>query len=52
MQPTEERKKKKDGQKLPLKSNSGSLHVVLFTEILLSYELWKLKTPFGCFQFS
>ena len=51
-QPNEERKKKRDGQKLWLKSDSGSLHVVLFTEMSLSYELWKLKTAFGCFQFS
>ena len=46
-----EKKKKKDGQKLQLKSNSGSLHVVLFTEIPLSYELWKLKTAKMCFHF-
>ena len=44
-------KKKKDGQKLRLKFDSGSLHVVLFMEIPLNYELWKLKTAFGCFQF-
>ena len=45
------KKRKKDGQKLRLKSNNGSLHVVLFTEMLLSYELWKLKTAKMCFQF-
>ena len=43
------KKRKKDGQKLRLKSNNGSLHVVLFTEMLLSYELWKLKTAKMCF---
>ena len=52
-EPSEEKKKeKRDGQKLRLKSDSGSLHVVLFTEIPLSYELWKLKTAKMCFQFS
>ena len=45
----EKKKKKKDGQKLRLKANSGSLYVVLFTEISLSYELWKLKTAKICF---
>ena len=48
--PSEERKKK-DGQKLRLKSDSGSLHIELFTEIPLSYELWKLKIDKMCFQF-
>ena len=43
------KKKKKDGQKLRLKSNSGSLHVVLFMEIPLNYELWKLKIAKMCF---
>ena len=43
--------KKKDGQKLRLKFDSGSLHVVLFTEMPLSYKLWKLKTAKMCFQF-
>ena len=43
------KKKKKDGQKLRLKYDSGSLHVVLFTEMPLSYELWKLKTAKMCF---
>ena len=47
----ERKKKEKDGQKLWLKSDSGSLHVVLFTKMLLSYELWKLKTAKMCFQF-
>ena len=27
------------------------LHVCLITKMPLSYELWKLKTHFGCFQF-
>ena len=44
-------KKKRDGQKLQLKSDSESLHVMLFTEMPLSYELWKLKTAKMCFQF-
>ena len=44
-------KKKRDGQKLRLKSDSESLHVMLFTEMPLSYELWKLKTAKMCFQF-
>ena len=48
--PSEERKKK-DGQKLRLKSDSGSLHVVLFMEMPLNYKLWKLKTAKMCFQF-
>ena len=30
----------------------GSVHVVLFTEMPLSYELWKLKTVKMCFHFS
>ena len=47
MQPSEERKKK--GQKLWLKSDNGSHHVVLFTKMPLSYELWKLKTVKMCF---
>ena len=34
-----EKKKKRDGQKLWLKFDSGSLYVVLFTEMPLSYEL-------------
>ena len=33
------------------KSDSGSLHIVLFTEMSLSYELWKLKIDKMCFQF-
>ena len=45
------KEKKKDGQKLRLKSDSGSLHVVLFMEMPLNYELWKLKTAKMCFQF-
>ena len=48
---SEKKKKKKDGQKLRLKSDSGSLHVMLFMEIPLSYELWKQKTTKMCFQF-
>ena len=35
----ERKKKEKDGQKLWLKADSGSLHVVLFMEMLLSYKL-------------
>ena len=38
------KEKKKDGQKLRLKSDSRSLNVVLFTKMPLIYELWKLKT--------
>ena len=49
--PVKKEGKKRDGQKLQLKSNSGSLHVVLFIEMPLSYELWKLKTAKMCFQF-
>ena len=47
--PVKKEKKKKDGQKLRLKSDSRSLHVVLFTEMPLSYELWKLKTTKMCY---
>ena len=43
--------KKKNGQKLRLKADNGSLHVVLFTEMSLSYKLWKLKITKMCFQF-
>ena len=43
-----EGKKKKDGQKLWLKADHGSLHVVLVTEMSLNYELWKLKTAKMC----
>ena len=32
-------------------TDSASLPVVLFTEMPLSYELWKLKTAKMCFQF-
>ena len=44
-----EGKKKKDGQKLRLKFDSGSLHVVLFTEMpVMSYGNWKqLKCVFS-----
>ena len=38
------KKEKKNGQKLRLKFDSRSLHVVLFTKMSLSYELWKQKT--------
>ena len=48
--PNEERKKKK-WSKVAAVTESGSLHVVLFTEMSLSYELWKLKTAKMCFQF-
>ena len=37
--PVKKERKKKDGQKLRLKADNGSLHVVLFTEMSLSYEL-------------
>ena len=30
---------------------NGGHHVNIFTEVLLSYELWKLKTAKMCFQF-
>ena len=43
--------KKKNGQKLRLKADNGSLHVVLFMKMSLNYELWKLKTVKMCFQF-
>ena len=43
----EKKKKKRDCQKLRLKSDSGSLHVVLFTEMLLSYELRKCHVVFS-----
>ena len=49
--PVKKEGKKRDGQKLQLKSNSGSLHVVLFIEMPLSYELCKLKIAKMCFQF-
>ena len=45
------KEKKKMVKKLRLKSDNGSLHVVLFTEMPLSYELWKLKTAKMCFLF-
>ena len=47
----EKEKKKRYGQKLRLKADSGSFYVVLFMEMSLSYELWKLKTAKICFQF-
>ena len=37
------KKKERDGQKLQLKSDSGFLHVMLFSKMSLSYELWKLS---------
>ena len=46
-QPRKKKKKSKGGQKLRL----WVPHVCLFTEMPLSYELWKLKTAFCCFQF-
>ena len=33
------------------KSDSGSLYVVLFTKMSLSYKLWKLKIAKMCFWF-
>ena len=47
----EKKKKKRDGQKLRLKADSGSFYVVLFMKMPLSYELWKLKIVKMCFQF-
>ena len=47
----EKEKKKRYGQKLRLKADSGSFYIVLFMEMSLSYELWKLKTAKICFQF-
>ena len=42
-------KKKKRWSKVATESDSGSLHVVLFTEMPLKTELWKLKTSKMCF---
>ena len=42
---------KKKSQKVVKICSYESLHVCLFTEMLLSYELWKLKTAKMCFQF-
>ena len=47
----ERKKKKKRWSQVASMIENGSLHVVLFTEMLLSYELWKLKTVKMCFQF-
>ena len=46
-----EKKKKKRWSKVAVEYDSGSLHVVLFTEMPLKTELWKLKTVKMCFQF-
>ena len=52
IEPSEERKKKKKRwSKVAVEYDSGSLHVVLFTEMPLKTELWKLKTVKMCFQF-
>ena len=45
------RKKKKRWSKVAAKYDSKSLHVVLFTEMPLKTELWKLKIAKMCFQF-
>ena len=45
------RKEKKKSQKVVKSCGCRSLHVCLFTKMPLSYELWKLKTAFSCFQF-
>ena len=52
-QPTQEKEKKKkvkNGQKLWLVMFAG-LSCVFNYKMLLSYELWKLKTAKSCFQF-
>ena len=46
------KKKKKRWSKVAAVTDNESFHVVLFTEMSLSYELWKLKTAKICFQFS
>ena len=48
--------RKKEKEKLNVVKSCGwfclrVLHVCLITKMPLSYELWKLKTAFGCFQF-
>ena len=48
VQPTQEKKKVKRWSKIV----TVSPYVCLITILSLSYELWKLKTTFDCFQFS
>ena len=43
------KERKKRWSKVAAESDSESLHVVLFTEMPLSYELWKLKIIKMCF---
>ena len=43
------KERKKRWSKVAAESDSRSLHVVLFTEMPLSYKLWKLKTIKMCF---
>ena len=52
-EPSEERKKekKKRGSKVAVESDSRTRYVMLFTEMSLKTELWKLKTSKMCFQF-
>ena len=45
------KKKKERWSKVAAVTDNESFHVVLFTEMSLSYELWKLKTVKMCFQF-
>ena len=46
-----EKKRKKRGLKVAAESDSGTRYVILFMEMLLKTELWKLKTHFMYFQF-
>ena len=48
---TEPRRRKKKNKSKVKKCGCGFLHMCLITKILLSYELWKLKTVKMCFQF-
>ena len=47
-EPSEEKGKKK-WSKVAALTDNGFLRVVLFTEMPLSYKLWKLKTTKMCF---
>ena len=44
-------KKKRERERESKVATSGSLGVVLFTEMPLKTELWKLKTVKMCFRF-
>ena len=46
---TEPSEKKKKRSKVTIGSDNGTRYVMLFTEMLLKTELWKLKTPKMCF---